>query len=233
MISRALIALLGFLGEQYWKTLQPMLVSWVPTNSWLLVNSEKFPINGQWIWGIAMAIAIGLYIVLSLLTCREDFNLDRMLHRGKYAVDAKGRPLPAPEKEPWTWRRFIGIDSEMTKGDRRLAYFAFSWTYLWWMVAVVILVWNLVPQWRWSTHRFTQWFFFNTYSLGIGLGLITTIWFTWGGLRDLRRMFVTLRTQRQDIQDDGRVINHHNADEAEVERTKETQSSDGQKQMTR
>jgi SSS family solute:Na+ symporter len=140
-----------------------------------------------------------------------------MLHRGEYALDIDGKSLPALEKTHMTWRTFIGIDPNMARGDRKLTYFAFSWTYFWWFLAMVILVWNIVPAWRWPTHWFTEWFFINNYTVGIGLGLITTIWFTWGAIRDLRRLFTKLRIQKRNVIDDGRVIDHRNAGEVSVD----------------
>jgi SSS family solute:Na+ symporter len=217
MISGVVIAVLGYVCQRYWPTIQPMLLTWFPANAWLTSNAEKFPINSQWIWGMAMAVAITLYVTLSLLTCRENFNLDRMLHRGQYALGTDGKPLPSLEKTPMTLKSFIGIDPTMSQGDRRLTYFTFGWTYFWWFVGMVILVWNLVPAWRWPTHWFTEWFFINNYTVGIGLGIITTVWFTWGGIRDLGRLFAKLRTQSRNVFDDGRVINHRNAGEAPAE----------------
>jgi SSS family solute:Na+ symporter len=217
MTSGVVIAVLGYVCQRYWPTIQPMLVNWFPSNAWLTSNPEKFPINSQWIWGLGMAVAITLYVILSLLTCRENFNLDRMLHRGQYALGTDGKPLPSLEKTSMTWRTFIGIDPTMARGDRKLTYFAFGWTYFWWFVGMVILVWNIVPVWRWPIHWFTEWFFINSYTVGIGLGLVTTIWFTWGTIRDLGRLFAKLKTQTRNIYDDGRVIGHHNAEEVPVE----------------
>jgi SSS family solute:Na+ symporter len=217
MLSGVVIATIGYVCQRYWPTLQPMLLHWLPDNQWLLANPEKFPVNSQWLWGLAMVMAVTLYILISIVTCRENFNLDRMLHRGQYALGTDGKPLPALEKTPLTWRTFIGIDPAMTRGDRRLTYFAFGWSYFWWFVGMVVLVWNIVPAWRWPTHWFTQWFFINNYVVGIALGLVTTIWFTWGGIRDLGRLFKTLRTQTRNVFDDGRVVGHHNAGERPAE----------------
>jgi SSS family solute:Na+ symporter len=217
MLSGVIISITGFVCQRYWTTVQPMLRTWFPSNEWLASNVEKFPINSQWIWGLAMVMAITLYVAISLLTCRENFNLDRMLHRGQYALGTDGKPLPALGKTRMTWRAFIGIDPNMSGGDRKLTYFVFGWTYFWWFVGMVILFWNLVPAWRWPTHWFTEWFFFNNYTMGIGLGVITTIWFTWGTIRDLGRLFSKLRIQSQNVFDDGRVIDHRNVGEVSPE----------------
>jgi len=213
MSAGAIIAVVGFLCQQYWPSLQPRLLHWFPDSTWLAANAAEFPINGQWLWALAMAAAIILYVGLSLLTCREDFNLDRMLHRGKYALGDDGQPLPALDKTPLTWKTFIGISPEMNRGDRKLTYFAFGWSYFWWFVGMVILVWNIPRAWRWPIRWFSEWFFINNYTIGIGLGVITTVWFTWGTIRDLGRLFAKLKTQARNVLDDGRVIDHHNVGE--------------------
>jgi SSS family solute:Na+ symporter len=47
----------------------------------------NFPINGQMFWGLAMALSVVVYIVVSLLTSRgRTFDMDRMLHRGTYLI---------------------------------------------------------------------------------------------------------------------------------------------------
>jgi hypothetical protein len=38
------------------------------------------------------------------------------------------------------------------------------------------------------------------------VSVVTTIWFTWGGVRDLRRLFVRLRAVAADRTDDGTVF---------------------------
>jgi len=45
------------------------------------------------------------------------------------------------------------------------------------------------------------------------IALVTTVWFSWGGIRGMRELFRRLKAERMDEQDDGTVINHHNLDE--------------------
>jgi SSS family solute:Na+ symporter len=47
------------------------------------------------------------------------------------------------------------------------------------------------------------------------VGVLTTMWFMWGDIRDLRRMFAALRTIRRDTRDDGFVVGERNLDEAD------------------
>lgn len=159
--------------------------------------------NGQYLSFIAMLSAICVYVTVSLLTARGDFNMDRMLHRGEYAVDDLGRPLTAVAKPPRTWKSLLGIDASFTPGDRMQSIALFAWSMFWFAVFVVVTAWNLVRIWP------TRWWANYYYVVGIWmplvLGAITTIWFTIGGVRDLRRLFVHLRTTGVDTADDGSV----------------------------
>ena len=49
--------------------------------------------------------------------------------------------------------------------------------------------------------------------LGLFVGAVTTVWFTWGGVRDLIRLFRSLKTLKRSVLDDGRVIDHVSADD--------------------
>src|SRR5471030_1305485 len=48
------------------------------------IYGDQFPLNGMQISFFATLAAIAVYGLVSLLTCREDFNMDRMLHRGAH-----------------------------------------------------------------------------------------------------------------------------------------------------
>ena len=47
----------------------------------------------------------------------------------------------------------------------------------------------------------------------IFFAFVTAIWFTWGGIRDMRAFFSRLREERVDALDNGMVVNHHNLGE--------------------
>ena len=51
---------------------------------------EKFWISQQMCAFVSVCIAGSVYVLTSLVTCRKPFNLDKMLHRGAYAVEPKG-----------------------------------------------------------------------------------------------------------------------------------------------
>ncbi|PTX96701.1 sodium:proline symporter [Spartobacteria bacterium LR76] len=168
---------------------------------------DAFPVNGAQIGFFGAISACLVYGVVSLLTCRKDFDMERMLHRGKYAVKTEQGYETVSAKRV-TWGRLIGFDEHFTLGDKFLAGGLFCWSMLWFGVLVMGSIWNLIAPWPiavWS--RF--WFV-----VGIGIpvffAVVTAIWFTWGGIRDMRLFFSRLRQERPDAEDNGMVVNHHN-----------------------
>ena len=182
------------------------------------VFKRQFPISGQEIYLLGMLSAVSSYILVSLLTCKRDFNLDKMLHRGKYnlehfvTTDADAEVVEAEKKSRFNWHFLLGITSEYSRRDRILAWSVLVWTFYNLLVLFVQLVWNLgFGIWDEDT-----WFYvWKYYSLPLSLlvGAITTVWFTWGGVRDLWRLFQSMRQSyrmpEQDANDDG-FVEHNN-----------------------
>ena len=168
---------------------------------------EKFPVNSVEISFVAMILALTAYVVVSLLTCREPYDLDRLLHRGKWAVgddaaivNAKPRPF---------WRRllesFVNITPEYTLGDKIIAWsvFAYSICYRLVLTFVVVLAWNSFSAWPkkwWGTY-----YYVTNLIIPIGVGIVSTVWFMWGGIRDGRRLFKDLEARVADASDNGFV----------------------------
>ena len=175
-----------------------------------------FPWNGQQVGFFASVAAIAVYIIVSLLTCRKDFDMDRMLYRGKYAVMKK---LTGEETAQFENRnllsRAIGIDKDFSRGDKIIAISLFAWMFSWLAVFFIGTVWNLASPWSVSTW-FTYW---NVTAIGIPVAItvVTTVWFTWGGTRDIFRLFRRLRREKPNYLDDGTVIGHTNAGDLALE----------------
>jgi len=198
-----IIAVSGIYLDHYWIDIQPHLVNWFPNSAYLAQHVTKFPINGQYVNGISMVVAIMSYVVVSLLTSRKDFNLERMLHRGEYAVDENGDPAPVPARPPRTPRELLGIDEHFTKGDKILAAAMFFYVMGWFLVFVVVSIWNIIHIW--SDERWSYYWYYTAILLPIALGTVTSIWFSIGCIRDLRRLFRRLKTLHRNPDDDGRV----------------------------
>ena len=168
-------------------------------------------INGSIISFFSALIAIAVYVIVSLLTCREDFNMERMLHRGKYASLAPEGAAPAPAKPKFTWGKVIGIDENFTKADKWVAVGLFSWGMMMLGLFLVVTAWNLIAPWSeesWSHY-------WNVVGVGIPIFLcvVTGVWFTWGGITDIRKFFRHLAQEKVNHLDDGTVVNNQNLDE--------------------
>jgi len=233
LLAGSAIATTGIVMQQMWaSTLYPWLdrmgrvetvgrivaamsAPFEPYIAWR-VTPTTFPVNSQEIFFLAMATSIFLYVAVSLLTCREPFNMDRLLHRGAY-----NREGICHEPLRWSLRnalkKMIGIDAQYTHGDKILAWsvfiYSFGWNFLVCFVGVVF--WNLFIG-KWPSHWWSNWFFFCNIVLGIVLGTVSTVWFSIGGTVDLFRMFRLLGARAEQdgsALDDGRVEGHVNADD--------------------
>jgi solute:Na+ symporter, SSS family len=174
------------------------------------VGPEKIPFSGQWMLCFATCAAIVLYIGLSLLTTREPFDLDRMLHRGKWKQESD-HVAPTAVKRKFSWRSLIGITPEFTRSDVAISASLFGYRILWFIAFIVVSLWNILTPWSGGTWAaFWHW---TSVILPFAIGIIITVWFTWGSMIDLRKMFRKLETVQVNEMDDGTVIGHHNLGE--------------------
>ena len=215
MLSGSSLAVGGIVIQQCWKQLQPHLLSFWPQggfHDYLAAHADKFPINGQIVGFISTCTAILLYVTVSLLTCREDFNLDRMLHRGQYALESSPDKSPPTARRRFTWGGILGFDRDFTLGDKIISSSVFIWSLFWFFVFAIGSLWYLwrpFPLKIWGDY----WYVYSII-LPFVIGIATTTWFTWGGIRDLYRLFRNLRTVKRSHLDDGMVVDHRNLDEA-------------------
>ena len=176
-----------------------------------------FPINSYEITFIAICVSITLYIVVSKLTCKEPFNLERMLHRGKYALDGEVKT-----QMKWTLRnvfaKLIGITPAYSKGDKAIAYvlFFYSIIYRFFLMFIAVLIWNAISPWpvkSWSIY-----FFISLLLIPCIIAAITAVWFGIGGFVNLIQLFRDLKQRVINPLDNGRVEGNMSlADKAQLE----------------
>ena len=166
------------------------------------MDAVKFPINSYEIYFISMMLAIGTYILGSYLTYKP-FDLDKLLHRGKYSDSPELKP------EPWSVRtifsKLICITPEYSTGDKVIAWSVFIYTFVYQILIsfVLVTVWNAIAHWPkewWNTY-----FLITSLIVPVIIGLISTVWFFWGGLVDGRRLFKDLAKRKEDPLDNGQV----------------------------
>ena len=176
-----------------------------------------FPVNSYEITFIAICVSMILYVVVSKLTCKEPFNLERMLHRGKYSVDGEVKT-----EMKWTLRnvfsKLIGITPAYSKSDRVIAHalFFYSIVYGFLIMFVAVLIWNTVSPW--PSSWWSNYFFVSLLLVPCIVAAITAVWFGVGGFVNLIQLFRDLKTRIVNPLDDGRVEGNMSlADKAQLE----------------
>lgn len=167
---------------------------------------KNFFINGQMFWGLAMGLSSVVYIVVSLVTGRgrKAFDLDRMLHRGTYRLKEEYKIVDAAPIKGW---RVLGMGKEFTKFDRVIYIATYAWTLSWVIVFTIGTIMNLtgaVGNSAWLS-------FWKTYVwIYLAASIFVLVWFSTGGLINLRDMIKSLKTMTRDHADDGFVHNKEN-----------------------
>jgi SSS family solute:Na+ symporter len=160
---------------------------------------DNFPVNGQEFWGIAMAASTIVYLAVSLLGPKKSFDLDRLLHRGRYSVEGETEIVDAGPSRGF---RVLGMGREFSRGDRVLYLATYAWVGVWTLVFIVGTVLNLtrdVEDASWA--GFWQWYVL----LMVVVSGVVIVWFAIGGFRDIREMLKRLAVMRRDDRDDGWV----------------------------
>jgi len=160
----------------------------------------EFPLNSQWVYFIAMITCTSLYIIISLCG-RKVCDMDKLLHRGKYAVaedDATVEQAPVRG-----FRALIAMGREFTFWDKVIYLGSVGWTLFLCAVFIVGTVYNWIVDVK--TESWTK-FWWIYILINFAISILALIWFFFGGLRDYREMFRLLRTRKADELDDGRVI---------------------------
>ena len=191
IITGVSLSMAGILLRQFW-TYIPGSLNYAP----------EFPINGVLVFTISAVCSTLVYVVISLLTCRENFNLDRMLHRGVYALE-KPAAKEVPVKRRRTFAQCFGITPEFTRGDKIIYFSGYLWVLFFFALNIGGAFWNFVisplPAGFWVG-------LWKSYLIIMsGVGVCVALWFTVGGLIDLKQLCRRLSTNRIDENDDGRV----------------------------
>ncbi|MBR7120840.1 MAG: sodium:panthothenate symporter [Lentisphaeria bacterium] len=162
------------------------------------MNAERCPINSYELYFLTMLITMVIYCVVSHLTNagKEKFNLDRLLHRGIYAVDGG-----VQTKSDWSFkgiiRKMVGITPEYTRGDKIIAWslFIYSIVFRFIIMFVVVIIINTI-----SPISMANWsnYILITFLIIPGIvAVITTFWFGIGGIKDMIRLFRDLKARAE------------------------------------
>ena len=209
------------LVESFDRALRWLSSPFEPYIHWQM-DAVKCPVNAIEFNFFLSVLCVVLYLGVSRLTCRKPFNLDRMLHRGKYGLGEK-REI----KQKWTLRtvfsNLIGITPEYTRGDKAIAWgvFLYSFVYGFVLAFAGVVVWNVIHPW--PVEWWCWYFVIQFFVIPCILACFTTVWFGVGGFFGLRQLFRDLaaRKDTNDL-DDGRVEGNMSlADKAALEKVDE------------
>ena len=193
-ILGAFLAVVGLLCRQYWEWLAPNLMEWFPNWAWVAAHQAKFPIAGIYVSFAATVLAIVTYVLVSFCQKNRAFNMDRMLHRGKYAAEGE-----APVQMNRGWRA-LAMGPEFTFGDKIIYVITILWIMGWW---TLFIFGTFLGGFADLTDNFWSGLWEFKIWLALTMGVAITIWFSIGGIRDMVRMLTQLRVAVRDARDDG------------------------------
>jgi SSS family solute:Na+ symporter len=185
VIVGAVLGLGGLFADQIWK----------------YFFGHAFPINFQWLFFIAMVTALVAYVLISLITGskRRDANLEKILHRGRYALPTDA---PVAKSHASVWLRLVGITQHFTLSDKILSIAMIVWNFGWF--ATFLIVTAIHFTFGTSQEWWTKFWHFSIL-LQFVIGVPATVWFTVGGIIDIKALFRRLEEVVRDPTDDGRV----------------------------
>lgn len=193
------------------------------------MNPEKCPINSYELYLINMIITLLVYVGISYATYQGPFNLDRMLHRGKYNVDGTVK-----SKVDWRIGNILnliaGITDEHTRWDKVVSYslviYSYGFSFL--VCFVMLVIWNAIVPWpleRWAIYFLVVSIIVPSIAVAI-----TSVWFGVGGFIGIFQLFKRLNNREVDPLDNGMVCNGVSlADQAKfaaIENTEEEKSTE-------
>ncbi|MCQ2379266.1 MAG: hypothetical protein MJ016_08735, partial [Victivallaceae bacterium] len=180
MISGGVLALAGtaLQAKGLWQPIARELHGIFPGNAYIAAHLDAFPVNGQWVYFIAMMVATVSYVVISLVVPQQPFNLDRMLHRGKYRIASDGTTGVSTDAK-MSWRERLGYSKEFGKVDGFLFWFTIGYCMIWWVcfiVGSIVRCFVEIPLRVWDVY----WEIYFVIQLVIMI--VATVWLTLGGL---------------------------------------------------
>jgi SSS family solute:Na+ symporter len=186
-----------------------------PDTQWLQALPETFPLNGVQMSGIVALVAVSCYVIFSLLSRRPPVDMDKLLQRGKYAVEtfehhgmeqaAVAEVLADTEvsldRRQRFWKR-IGVNSDFSKGDKVIYLFKIGFALFFFFAFIIGSL--MAATVGISDANWIRWWAFTVIATLV-LGIGSTIWFMVGGFHDLFYLIKTLRGLLRDDADDGSV----------------------------
>ena len=172
--------------------------SWAKVKGFILKLKE---INGIKFYALSMASSSILYFVVSLITFKEKMNMDKLLNRGKYSIEDEVTVSEKKIKSIW---KIFGVGNEFTIEDKIIYLISFIWNTSFIIIFIVGTIYNLSNDM--SDDAWMVYWKYQVYA-NIIFSFIIIIWFTIGGIIDIKKMFQSLGSNKRDHGDSGWVEN--------------------------
>lgn len=202
LIAGAVLSLLTIIARNIiWPYLIPSLQASHPDVLWLQNIPESFPLNGMQMSFWCSISAVGIFVVVSLLTKPDPhFSMDKLLHRGKYADTEIQKRAEKPKRG---LKALFNISDEFTFSDKVLYFLVLGWTVGWFIVFICGTIYNLVN--KTSDDGWAKWWHCKLIFMTV-ICAVTILWFSIGGLMNLKEMFGNLKSASASSKDDGTVV---------------------------
>ena len=181
------------------------------SDSWLSQESDLIwlknlilklkEINGIKFYALSMGFSSFSYILVSLFTFKERVNMDKLLNRGKYSIKNETKIIDEKVKPIL---KIFGIGKEFTIEDKIIYLVSFVWNIFFTLVFVFGTIYNLYNDV--SDESWMMYWKYQVY-INIVFSFIIIIWFTIGGFIDIKKMFISLDSDKRDHGDSGWVEN--------------------------
>lgn len=185
-----------------------------------LLPVDSLP-NGLEMSSYITLLCATLYVTVSLLTCKKPHNMDKLLHRGEYAIkDDHTKTEEENKRISWLARK-LGFTNEFTLTDK-IIYSAQHFWFWGWIIVFAVgtainfafnvheteFTWGTVSWASWIKIPLVPWVLWWKIHLGIFIfiALLVTVWYTIGGAFNMVDLVKTLTTKQIDDSDDGTVV---------------------------
>jgi len=204
------LAFSGWYLTYNWESSQQILSGLFPewwaswTQSWPeLLDKDKFPISAQVLFFWTILATVLTYVVVSLIDNKE-FDMDQLLHRGKYAVEGEDE-VKVEVKVEKKWTDIFRMGPEFSQGDKILFIGSYAYIFLFFSVFMIGTIYMLNSDIADTSWGEFWWYFCVVILL---MTAIITVWVSIGGIKNLKELYQMLGSIKRDEYDDGTVVGH-------------------------
>ena len=185
----------AIIGGLYWKR-GTTLAAWISmcigsglaaTGMAIRQFDPDFFLNGIQIAFFSAIVASSTYVFVSLLqwstSKTEPFNMDKMLHHGRYATEDTKRLVGSPTHR---LLKKLGMTDEFTRGDQIIYLSTIVWSVSWFSIFLVTTIYCAIVDVR-PESWLGFWKFYIWLHFAVGAGVL--VWLGIGGVIDVRKMF--------------------------------------------